>query len=98
MLFAVIYRPRKTVTEESERRNMLEFASWTPPAGLQIKEHYHGPGLVGIVLCEVDSAATLVEYIAPFIPYFEHEFFPVMPVEDAVPILKKVYDWQASIK
>src|SRR5262245_24753825 len=98
MLFAVIYTVRGTITEEKERHNLLEFAQWTPPAGLNIQAHYHAPGLKGIVICEAENPATLVEYIAPFVPYFDHEILPVMDVAEAVPILKRVYEWQASVK
>jgi hypothetical protein len=98
MLFVITYKVRDSITEEKERRNLKEFAAWKPPAGIEIKSHYHAPGLMGFVTCEAASPAALVEYILAFTPYFEHQVYPVVDIQEAVPIIQRVYAWQDSVR
>jgi Protein of unknown function (DUF3303) len=98
MLFVITYKVRETITEEKERRNIKEFASYTPPTGIEIKSHYHAPGLIGFVTCEAANSAALIEYILAFTPYFEHEIYPVVEIKEAMPIIKRVYAWQDSVR
>jgi hypothetical protein len=96
MLFGVVYTGRETVSEESEKRSLALFAAWQPP--FEFKAHWaRADGSGGIAVVESDSAATLLEGVAPWQPFFHFDISPVLGVEEAVPIFAKVNAWRDSV-
>ena len=97
MLFAAIYTPRGTVTEESQKRSLQLFTNWQPP--FEFKANYtRGDGKGGISIIESDSVEAVIEGIAPWAPFFEFDVTPVMPIEDALPALQRANDWRDSVR
>jgi hypothetical protein len=99
MLVAFIYTARGTVSEESEKRSLKLFTSWTPPSGFEFKSHYSfSDGTGGVGIAEVGSAAALLEATAPFAPFFEFKTIPVVAIDAAVPIYQKINAWRDSVR
>jgi hypothetical protein len=97
MLFAAIYTPRDSVTEELEKRGLQLFTNWNPP--FEFKAHYErGDGKGGIAIIESDSAAAIFEGIIPWGPFFEFDVTPVVPVEESVAIGQRVMAWRDSVR
>ena len=48
-------------------------------------------------LIETDSAAALVEAIAPFTPFFDFKVEPVVSIEEAVPVFMRTNAWRDSV-
>ena len=95
MLFATVYTP-KNESEESQRRSLQLFTSWTPP--FEFKAHYaRADGKGGIAVFEADDPAVVLEGIAPFTPFFDFEVTPVVEIEAAVPVLAKTNEWRDSV-
>ena len=96
MLFAVIYTERNP-TEESQKRSLKLFTSWTPPAGLTFKAHYASTE-GGIAIVEAESAAAVLEGIGPFTPFFDFKALPVVDMMEAVPIFQRLNAWRDSVR
>jgi len=95
MLFAVIYKPNSP-SEESTKRSLKLFMNWKPP--FEFKTHYaRSDGNGGIATFEAESALQALEGIAPWTPFFDFEVVPVVPIEDAVPVLMRVNEWRDSV-
>lgn len=96
MEFGVVYTVRETVSEEAEKRSLQLFTSWQPP--FEFKAHWaRARGDGGIAIVETDSAAALLEGLAPWQPFFDFDISPVVGVEEAVPIFMKVNAWRDSV-
>ena len=97
MLFAAIYRPRGTVTEESQKRGLQLFTSWKPP--YDIKAHYaRGDGEGGIAIIETDDPADIIEGVAPWVPFLEFDVTPIVPIEQSVPVTQQAFAWRDSVR
>jgi Domain of unknown function (DUF3303) len=97
MLFATIYTPRDSVTEESQKRGLQLFTNWDPP--FEFKAHYaRGDGKGGIAIIESDDPGAIVEGISPWLPFFEFDVTPVVPIEESVPITQRAYTWRDSVR
>jgi hypothetical protein len=97
MLFAALYWQRDNVTEQTQKRSLQLFASWSPP--FEFRANYsRGDGRGGIAIIESDSVEAIIEGISPWVPFFEVEVTPVMDIQAAVPALQRAYDWRDSIK
>jgi hypothetical protein len=97
MLFAALYKPRDSITEESQQRGLQLFANWTPP--YEFKAHYaRADGKGGIAIIESDTVEALVEGVAPWQPFFEFEVTPVMDIQQAVPALQRSFAWRNSVQ
>lgn len=99
MLVAFIYTARPSVSEDSERRSLKLFTSWTPPKGFEFKSHYSfTDGTGGMGIAEATSAAAILEATAPFAPFLEFKTIPVVEMSEAVPILQRVNAWRDSVR
>jgi len=90
MLFAIIGTPRSNYTEEMEREALKRFASWSPPAGLEMKALYFradGRGFIGIY--EAASAAAIYESLLPFSPFQDFELIPILDASESVPLIRR---------
>jgi hypothetical protein len=94
MLFGIVYSERNP-SEESQQRTLQLFTSWEPP--VEFKGHWVFPSGGGIGIVEADSAAAVVEAIAPWTPFFDFKVEPVVAVEEGVPIFMKTNAWRAAI-
>ena len=98
MLLAVTYKPKETVTEEEEKRNLTLFQSWTPPAGFVFKNHWVTGSGKGIAIVEADSALSVIEAMAPWGPYLDFDSEPCVDISEAVPASLKAFAWRDSVK
>jgi len=97
MLFASIYTPRDATSEESQKRSLQLFTSWNPP--VEFKAHYaRGDGKGGISIIETDNPEAIIEGVAPWLPFFEFEITPVVPIEQSIPPLQRAYAWRDSVQ
>jgi hypothetical protein len=94
MLFGIVYT-LKGGSEADTKRSLQLFTSWEPT--IEFKGHWAFATGGGMALAEVESAAAIVEAVAPWTPYFDFKVEPVLPVEDAVPIFMKTNAWRDSI-
>jgi hypothetical protein len=96
MLFLAIYKFHSP-SEQIDKRTLQLFTSWQPP--FEFKGHWaRGDGRGGVALFEADSAAQVVEGIAPWSAFFEFEVTPALEIESAVPLFMKGYEWRDSVR
>ena len=85
------------MSEESQKRGLQLFANWDPP--FEVKAHYvRGDGNGGITIIETDSSEAVMESVSPWLPFFEFDVTPVVPAEQAVPVLQQAYAWRDSVQ
>jgi hypothetical protein len=97
VLFAAIYTPRDSVTEEQQKRSLQLFTSWTPP--FEFKSHYaRGDGEGGIAILESETADAVIEGISPWAPFFKFDITPVIDIEQAIPLFQRGYEWRDSVR
>ena len=97
MLFVAVYKGKDTATEETAKRQLQLFLSWQPP--FEFKHHWaRADQNGGIALFEADSAAVVLEGIAPWTVYLDFEVAPVIPIEQAVPVIQKTNAWRDSVR
>ena len=69
MLFHVTWEFIDT-SEAGSKRSLTVFSKWQPPAGAEFKGFYgFSDGRGGVAIIEADSAATLFETTAPWVPW-----------------------------
>lgn len=99
MLFAVTYKTRGNITEDTAGRTLKLFANWEPPAGYVFKSHYtNADGTGGLALVEIDSAAAALEVHSAWTPFFEFKAVPLVEIDQAMQIHAKTSSWRNSIK
>jgi hypothetical protein len=94
MLFGVIYTERNP-SEDAQKRSLQLFTNWQPP--IEFKHHWALAAGGGMAVIESDSAAAIVEAVAPYTPFFHFRVEPVVSIEEAVPILMKANAWRDSV-
>jgi hypothetical protein len=97
MLFAVFYEPRHT-DEETEQRRIQLFATWSPPAGIELKAHYALATGGGIVICEASDGMAVFEGLAPWNVFNEYRVEPIIEIEAAKPVWERMLQWRASVR
>ena len=80
---------------ESGKRSLKLFTKWKPP--FTFVHHFALATRGGIAIIEADSAAQVVEGIAPWLPFFAFEVTPTVGIEEAVPIFMQTNAWRDSI-
>ena len=99
MLFATIYTSRGDGSEERDKRTLQLFKNWNPPAAFQIKSFYDfADGSGGIVISETDSAAAILEAVAPWLPYNNFKVVPIVDTTESTPIFERGAAWRESIR
>ncbi len=99
MLFANIYTWKENHGEESQKRVVNLFSHWTPPAGVEFKNHYlFADGSGGLVIMEVSTAAAGFEGATVWSPFMDERIVPLVDVTEAVPITMKVSAWRDSVR
>ncbi len=94
MQFGVIYKERNP-SHESATRSLELFTNWDPP--FTFVHHFALATGGGLAVIEADSAASVVEGIAPWLQFFEFEVTPTVPIQEAVPIFMKTNAWVDSV-
>ncbi len=93
MLFLAQYAPKDSRSEESQKRSLKLFTEWKPP--VPFKAHYaRADGRGGIAIFETDNPALVAEMITPWVPFFDFDLCPLLPMEEAVPINLKSIAWR----
>ena len=96
MLFVALYKRKDNSTEETAKRQLQLFLSWQPP--FEFKGHWaRADQNGGVAIFEAESAAVVFEGIAPWTVYLDFEIAPVLPIEEAVPVLQKTNAWRDSV-
>lgn len=95
MLFGVVYKLRDS-TEEGERRSLELFTNWEPP--FEFKAHYAlADGSGGMAVFEAADEAQVLQGTGVWWPWFDFEVTPVLPIEEAVPIMQQILEWRSSV-
>jgi hypothetical protein len=98
MLFHVTWDFVDT-SEEGNRRSLQVFSQWQPPAGAQFQGFYGlADGKGGVAIVEVDSAETLFETCAPWMPWLRFTATPIVPIEQSTPIAAAAMAFRDSVK
>lgn len=84
MLFMCQGKAKPGLSPEDQRKVLGLFATWQPPAGLEIKAHYVTATGGDFVVVETDSVATLIEATALWAPFVVYEVTPIVAVADGV--------------
>jgi Domain of unknown function (DUF3303) len=99
MLFAIAWENRAGATEESDKRILVLFKNWQPPAGLDFKGFYdYADGNGGIAIAEANSAEVLLEATAPWATYLNFTIRPVVSTEKSPAIMEKAMAWRDSVR
>lgn len=99
MLFAVTYQVRANASEESQKRSLLLFASWQPPANYVFKAHYaNADGSGGLALVETDSATAALDVHGAWGPFFNFSMVPLVEIEQAMQLGFGHIKWRESVK
>jgi hypothetical protein len=94
VLFGVVYTVRD-FSEQGQKRATQLFTNWQPP--VEFKGHWAFASGGGMAVVEADSAAAMVEAVAPHSAYFDFKVEPVVAIEEAVPIFMKTNAWRDSV-
>src|SRR6185503_10100399 len=97
MLFAVKYRPQanRTTAESKHIRELL--MQWQPPAGVELKHHFHYVSRGGVLIVDTRDPSALYETLEPFKPLVEFDVEPVINYLEAMAISTDVDQWAASV-
>ena len=97
MLFHVQWEFIDT-SEEGERSSLQLFQNWQPPAGVDVKGFYgFADSTGGVLIAEVDSAATLQRLVQPWVPWLRFATTPILPIEESAGIGGEAIAWRDSI-
>src|SRR5262245_17102665 len=94
MLYAGTYTVTQDRDFESANESLELFTRWTPPEGLVFKAHVaRADGRGGLFIAEATSHAAILEATTVFAVYFDYEIWPVVEMEEAVPIIARAQAW-----
>jgi hypothetical protein len=97
MLFHVTWEFIDT-SEAGSKRSLTVFSKWQPPAGAEFKGFYgFSDGRGGVAIIEADSAATLFETIAPWVPWLRFSVTPIVPIEEATELSNTAVAFRESV-
>ena len=97
MLFAIKYHAKAGRTEAEARRVREIIMAWTPPAAVEVQNHYHYVGGGGVVVAESDSARSLYEMVEPFKPLVNFQVEPMLNVIEALAVSLATEEWVDSV-
>ena len=98
MLFAIRYHARAGRTEAEARRVREIIMAWTPPADVEVQNHYHYVSGGGMVVAEADNARSLYEIVEPFKPLVDFQVEPVLNVIEALAVSLDIEEWVDSVR
>jgi hypothetical protein len=98
MLFHVMWEYIDT-TEEGERRSLAVFSQWQPPAAAHFQGFYgFADGSGGVAIIDVDSAATLAETTALWVPWIRFTATPILPIAESAAISGAAIGFRDSVE
>jgi len=84
MLFMCQGKAKPGLSTDDQQKVLGLFASWKPPAGIEVKQHYISATGGDFVVVETDSVAALIEATALWAPFVVYEVTPIVAVADGV--------------
>jgi hypothetical protein len=97
MLFLCHGEPKPGLSEADEMRALRVFASWKPPAGLEIKAHYAAATGGDYVIVETASAAALLEAATTWSPFLKYTFVPIVEVKEGMQAIASAATFRSAI-
>lgn len=98
MLFLLEYQGKANSTEDSQKRSLQVYAKWKPPAGMEMVQQYACADGRGFAIVEANSAAPLIEGMAPYEIWFDFKLTPILKIGDALPLVQKAIAWRDSVR
>jgi hypothetical protein len=101
MKYVVSWTPRQGLGADNEaaaRRSLEVFSKWSPSAGAtfhQFLARLDDEG--GFSVVETDDPRLVLGDTTKFAPWFEFHVYPVMDIQDAVPVLNEAVEFRGSI-
>lgn len=96
MLYAVSTTYRD-LSEESQARLWTVFSQWKPT--VEMKSAYvRSDGMGSLLMIETDSAEALLEASIVHRPYLDIVSTPVVPIEEAMPIITRALAWRDGVR
>jgi hypothetical protein len=101
MKYVVSWRPRQGLGADNEaaaQRSLEVFSKWSPSAGVtfhQFLARLDDEG--GFSVVETDDPRLVLTDTTKFAPWFEFHVYPVMDIQDAVPVLNEAVEFRGSI-
>ena len=91
LMHVVTYRYREGLDEEDFRKLTKRFVEFGPvPGAIAHYERIDGKG--GFVIQEMpDDPEAVKENLLRYAPWLEFEVFPITTIEDAFPVIQRVY-------
>ena len=84
--------------EEAEKRSLQVFSQWAPQEGAHFQAFYaFADNSGGFAIIETDSAAILAQTTAPWGPWLRFTIRPIVPVEEATPIVAEAIAFRDSV-
>jgi hypothetical protein len=81
MLFMCQGKARPGLSVEDQQKVLQLFASWKPPAGIEIKAHYLGAAGGDYVIVETSSVEALIEATSIWAPFVVYEVTPIVEAQ-----------------
>jgi hypothetical protein len=102
MKYVVSWTPRPggsgADNEASQRRALEVFSKWSPAAGAtfhQFVTRLDGEG--GFSIVETDDPRLVLGDTSKFSAWFEFHVYPVMDIQEGVPVLNEALEFRSSI-
>ena len=99
MEFILTGSVKSTTTPEQRRELLRVFNQWQPPEGVTMKMLYIATDeRRSFGLFESDSAAAIAQIPYTFGDYLEFEVHPVIPAQEAAPLIVQMQAWVDQVK
>ncbi|HWC38420.1 MAG TPA: DUF3303 family protein [Acidimicrobiales bacterium] len=101
MKYVISWRTRAGLGADNEaaaRRALDVFSKWSPAAGVtfhQFVTRLDGEG--GFSVVETDDPRLVLGDTTKFSPWFEFQVYPVMDIQEGVPVLNEALEFRGSI-
>ena len=86
MIFAIRYHLQPDRSRQEWREARSTFLEWSPPHGVEIRNHFHFLNNEGVVIVDADSAELLYQGVLPFRPTVGIDIQPVVNLYEALAI------------
>ncbi len=96
MLFAVRTTYRD-VSEESQKRLWQVFEAWEPSFEIR-SGHVRCDGMGALFIVESEHPEALLEAAFLHRPYLDVDVAAVVPIEAALPVIKKAFIWRDGLR
>jgi hypothetical protein len=98
MLLHISFKPRPNFNHQAQKEAHHLWQAYQVPEGVEIKSLVMGPNNAGFALVEANSSETAIVAMSAFSGvYFDYEIVPVIPIDQAVPIMEKTLADRESV-